>query len=70
MDHRILKKLGLFLTLLVLCCTNSIAKAQSKKTVTGKVTDTLGKPIPGVVVADDKQPIVGTQTDNNGNFIL
>jgi TonB-linked SusC/RagA family outer membrane protein len=70
MDRRIFKKLGLFLTLLVVCCASTNAEAQSKKTVTGKVTDTLGKPIPGVVVADVERPKVGTQTDNNGSFVL
>jgi TonB-linked SusC/RagA family outer membrane protein len=70
MEHRIFTKLCLFLTLLVLCCATVTTQAQSKKTVTGKITDTLGKAIPGVIVADINRAKVGTQTDNNGNFIL
>ncbi|WP_316827960.1 TonB-dependent receptor [Pedobacter miscanthi] len=41
-----------------------------KKTVTGKVTDTLGVGLPGVTVAVVNKINVGTQTDNNGKFVL
>ncbi|WP_244215376.1 SusC/RagA family TonB-linked outer membrane protein [Pedobacter miscanthi] len=41
-----------------------------KKTITGKVTDTAGVAIPGVVVATVSGNKAGTQTDNNGRFIL
>jgi TonB-linked SusC/RagA family outer membrane protein len=44
--------------------------SQEKKTVTGKVTDSAGIAIPGVVVATVTGPKGGTQTDNNGRFIL
>jgi TonB-linked SusC/RagA family outer membrane protein len=41
-----------------------------KKTITGKVTDTLGVGLPGVTVALVNKVNVGTQTDNNGKFVL
>lgn len=41
-----------------------------KKTITGKVTDTLGVGLPGVTVAVVNKVNVGTQTDNNGKFVL
>jgi TonB-linked SusC/RagA family outer membrane protein len=44
--------------------------SQEKKTVTGKVTDSAGIAIPGVIVATVTGPKGGTQTDNNGRFIL
>ncbi|WP_316818870.1 TonB-dependent receptor [Pedobacter nyackensis] len=48
----------------------SSLQEQSKKIFSGKVTDTLGKPIPGVIVVDVNNSKVGTQTDNNGNFVI
>jgi len=42
----------------------------AKKTITGKVTDTLGVGLPGVTVAVVNKVNVGTQTDNNGKFVL
>ncbi|MBB5638463.1 TonB-linked SusC/RagA family outer membrane protein [Pedobacter cryoconitis] len=46
------------------------AFSQTKQTITGKVTDTLGLPLPAVVVAAVNKPNLGTQTDNNGKFVL
>ncbi|MBE9601087.1 TonB-dependent receptor [Pedobacter sp. MC2016-24] len=46
------------------------AQAGGKKTITGKVTDAMGLPLPGVIVATTSGPKLGTQTDNNGRFVL
>lgn len=57
--------------LFVLLLANCYAFGQSqRKTITGKVTDTLGRSMPGVIVADINRSTVGTQTDNNGRFVL
>ena len=57
--------------LFVLLLTNCLVYGQGqKKTITGKVTDTLGMSMPGVIVADVNRSNVGTQTDNNGKFVL
>lgn len=42
----------------------------TKKTITGKVVDTLGVGVPGVTVAVVGQLNSGTQTDNNGKYVL
>ena len=73
MSHTLQKKCkylyGFFL-LLLLVCSHSFAQNTAKKTITGKVTDSLGVGLPGVVVALVNQVNVGTQTDNNGKFVL
>lgn len=43
--------------------------AQQQRTVSGKVTDTTGQPLPGVTVLV-KGTTNGTITDNNGNYSL
>lgn len=48
----------------------NVSEAALRMTVTGKVTDTMGVALPGVVVASVTGPKRGTQTDNNGRFIL
>jgi len=44
-------------------------QSQQSKSVTGKITDTTGSPLPGVTVAI-KGKATGTITDANGNFSL
>ncbi|RZK60950.1 MAG: hypothetical protein EOO95_17230, partial [Pedobacter sp.] len=61
---------GLVFLLLLFMGNLSHAQGQVKKTITGKVTDSLGIGLPGVVVAAVNQANVGTQTDNNGKFVL
>jgi len=61
---------GLVFLLLLFIGNSSDAQSQVKKTITGKVTDSLGIGLPGVVVAAVNQANVGTQTDNNGKFVL
>jgi TonB-linked SusC/RagA family outer membrane protein len=58
------------LLLLLLLCNDTFAQAPPKKTITGKVTDSLGIGLPGVVVAAVSKANLGTQTDNNGKFVL
>jgi TonB-linked SusC/RagA family outer membrane protein len=41
-----------------------------KITVIGTVTDSLKKTIPGVTIMLEGNPKIGTQTDNNGRFLL
>ncbi len=60
----------LMILLLIVVYDNAFSQAVPKKTITGKVTDTLGIGLPGVVVADVAKSNVGTQTDNNGKFVL
>ncbi len=55
-----------FVLVLATCC---VFGQSQKKTITGKVTDTLGISMPGVIVADANRSNVGTQTDNNGKFV-
>ncbi len=46
------------------------AAAPATETVTGKVTDSSGEPLPFVAVTLKNTPGVATQTDANGNFRL
>ncbi|VAW17982.1 Outer membrane TonB-dependent transporter, utilization system for glycans and polysaccharides (PUL), SusC family [hydrothermal vent metagenome] len=48
--------------------TNSL-RAQQQKTITGKVTDEAGQPLPGVTVVV-KGTTQGTITDTDGNFLF
>ncbi len=43
---------------------------QQQVEVTGMVTDTTGRPIPGATVIVKNQSRIGTSTDNNGRYIL
>ena len=68
-----MKTLYKLFILTTLLCTGTLVQVSAqtaKKTVTGKVTDTLGVGLPGVVVADVSKNNSGTQTDNNGRFIF
>jgi len=56
--------------LLIVVYDHAFSQSLPKKTITGKVTDTLGIGLPGVVVAAVTKVNVGTQTDNNGKFVL
>ncbi|RZM21746.1 MAG: SusC/RagA family TonB-linked outer membrane protein, partial [Pedobacter sp.] len=66
---RICKNPCCLLFILLLANCDAFGQAQ-RKTITGKVTDTLGMSMPGVIVADINKSTVGTQTDNNGRFVL
>ncbi|HVI43851.1 MAG TPA: TonB-dependent receptor [Chitinophaga sp.] len=44
--------------------------AQQKIAATGTVTDTSGRPLPGVTIVAADNKSLGTATDNNGRFIL
>ena len=70
MEHKTSTTWCLMLFLLIVGHSTAFSQTQLKKTITGKVTDTLGISIPGVVVADVNNPKIGTQTDNNGKFVL
>lgn len=52
--------------LFVVCC---IAQTIAQRSVTGKVIDANNNPIPNASVTV-KGDVVGTNTDNNGNFII
>lgn len=39
-------------------------------TISGKIMDSLGNPLPGAHIYDPSNTIVGTTTDLNGNFSL
>lgn len=56
--------------LLVFAGNIALAQGQSKKTVTGMVTDTAGIAIQGVSVVAETKTKVATQTDANGRFVL
>jgi TonB-linked SusC/RagA family outer membrane protein len=55
--------------LMVLACTMALQLWAQNRTVTGKVTDSKGQPLPGVSVTARGQK-VGTQTDANGIFSI
>ena len=55
--------------LLILIFICSDLRAQNKKTITGTVRDTTGVALPGVTISIENTKI-GTQTDNNGKFVL
>lgn len=61
-------KKRLLLLWAIICSLSSIAIAQNR-TITGKVTDVQGAPLPGVSVLV-KGTNLGTQTDKTGNFSL
>ncbi len=48
---------------------NTVSLQQDGKTITGKVVDTAGEPIPGATVVV-KGTTTGTITDMDGNFTL
>jgi TonB-linked SusC/RagA family outer membrane protein len=58
----------LILLLLTLFCCPTYA--QTKVTITGTVTDTLGLKIPGAGITAENVKNVGTTTDENGKFVL
>lgn len=60
----------LLVSLTLMNTTQALSQTGNKKTITGKVTDEAGLPLPGVVVAAISGPKQGTQTDNNGRFVL
>lgn len=60
---------SIFVFFLVFMPVKGFSQA-AKKTITGKVTDTLGVGLPGVTVAVVNKVNVGTQTDNNGKYVL
>ncbi len=60
---------SIFVFFLVFMPVRGFSQA-GKKTITGKVTDTLGVGLPGVTVAVVNKVNVGTQTDNNGKYVL
>jgi TonB-linked SusC/RagA family outer membrane protein len=62
-----LRRCLMLLILSLLYCT---AYSQSKITVTGLVVDTSKVKLPGVTVSVVNNPKIGTQTDENGRFIL
>lgn len=60
----------LLFLILLMNCGNAFSQTPAKRTITGKVTDTLGLPLPAVIVAAVNRPSLGTQTDKNGKFVL
>ncbi|SDE47260.1 TonB-linked outer membrane protein, SusC/RagA family [Mucilaginibacter pineti] len=58
----------LMLLLLTLFCCPTYA--QTKVTITGTVTDTLGLKIPGAGITAENVKNIGTTTDQNGKFVL
>ncbi|MFL5808756.1 MAG: TonB-dependent receptor plug domain-containing protein, partial [Flavisolibacter sp.] len=48
----------------------SISSYAQDKTITGRVTDTSGKGVPGVSVSVKNQPSKGTTTSDNGSFSI
>ncbi len=52
--------------------TNGIVKSteMAQKTVSGKVIDEKGQPLPGVVIKVKGMPQIATTTDINGNYKL
>lgn len=56
--------------LLGLILFSFVVSAQTVRTVSGKVTDAEGKPVPGAVVLLEGSSSVGTATDENGKYSL
>ena len=50
-----------------LISSNQVVQAQETITVTGTVTDSLAKPLPGISIASDGKE---TSTDSNGKYVL
>lgn len=48
----------------------AFTQPSSTATLSGKVTTTQGKTIPGVAIVDLSQPVIGTTTDVDGNYRL
>ena len=61
-----MRKLITSLCMLMLCCALTYAQT---RTVTGKVTDAQGKPVPYATVTVKGTKII-TQTDEQGNFTI
>ena len=53
-----------------LCVLSLPSVAQQKIAANGIVTDSSGRPLPGVTVVAANNKSLGTATDNNGRFIL
>ncbi|WP_316843946.1 TonB-dependent receptor [Pedobacter psychrodurus] len=62
--------LPLLSMLFLLSANMTFCQSPVKKVITGKITDTAGRPIPGVSIISESQAKVGTQTDMNGRFLL
>lgn len=61
---------GLMILLFMIIGNEVFSQTPAKITVTGAVTDTLKIKIPGVNIVVEGNAKIGTQTDNNGKFIL
>jgi TonB-linked SusC/RagA family outer membrane protein len=60
-----------FLILMLFVGSNAaFSQTPTKKTITGKVIDTLGLGLPGVTIVAVSRVNAGTQTDANGKFVL
>ncbi|RFZ94653.1 TonB-dependent receptor [Mucilaginibacter conchicola] len=65
------QRIGLrYLLLLLFLMCSSVAWSQSKITITGSVTDTLGTRLPGASVVVINSKNIATSTDENGKFVL
>jgi TonB-dependent starch-binding outer membrane protein SusC len=61
-------KKNLFLSFMfVLLAISAFAQ---DRTISGRVTDTQGNPVPGAVITVKGSPSIGTSTDANGNYTL
>lgn len=61
---------SILMALLFTVSGNEAFSQSTKKTITGKVTDTTGVAIEGVSVVAENNSKVATQTDQNGRFVL
>lgn len=59
-----------FLTLLSLSLVLSTTVFAQNRTITGKVTDSDGYPLPGAVVMAEKESSTGAVTDNDGTYSI